>query len=81
MKKYIILGIIMICELYGIAISGYLYSINNSPLNLFLLIGICIITFIGSLIDISILKEKKQPTKAEKECPYFIEGSENDLHK
>ena len=82
MIKYIVIGLFLLVEVYGITILGYLYSIDNSSLNLILLIGACVITFLGSLLDISILKDNtKKQTKTKKECPYFIERDENDLHK
>lgn len=72
MKIAIIISLFCITELYGVALLGYLYSLEQSALNLSLLIVSVIVTAITSIIFTIILLPKKIEQKPNN-CPYFID--------
>lgn len=76
--KYTLMGVIMLVELYGTTICGWLYSGDKSLLTLILLIVSCSITFISSVVfTCMFIKEKKDKEKEisqiREKCPYYIE--------
>ena len=76
--KYTLMGVIMLVELYGTTICGWLYSVGKSLWTLIILIVSCSITFISSLVfTCTFVKDKKDKereiTKIRKNCPYYIE--------
>lgn len=81
--KYTLMGVIMVVELYGTTICGWLYSVNMSVLTLTLIIVSCSITFISSVVfTCMLIKDKrdkeKEISQIRKKCPYYIEKY-NDL--
>lgn len=78
MKKYIVIGLLLIVELYGLALLGYFYSISMNTVILIILIISVLITLITSVVSIKLLLEPKRMSKRKvienwKKCPYFID--------
>lgn len=76
--KYIFMGLIMVVELYGLALLGYFYSISVNTVILIILIISVLLILITSAIIIKLLLEQKAREKRKgiqnwKKCPYFID--------
>lgn len=73
MIKYVIVGIVMVVEIYGTTILGAVYTIRNEEWVLISLICSIIFACISACIFIRILKEKEIKKDDSDKCPYFIE--------
>ena len=74
MKKYTLIGITMVCEIYGCVILASLYTIKNETWVLISLICAIVFVCISSFVFSYLLKDKKEIKKDNSEkCPYFIE--------
>lgn len=78
MKKCVVIGLILILELYGLALLGYFYSISSNTIIMILLIVGVFLTFLTSVISIKLLVSPKRMSKRKvienwKKCPYFID--------
>ena len=78
MKKYIIIGLLLVVELYGLALLGYFYSISNNVVILIILLISVLLILITSVVSIRLLVPPKRMSKRKviqnwKKCPYFID--------
>lgn len=78
MKKCLVFGLLLVVELYGVALLGYFYSISLNTTILTILIISVVIMFLTSALCVKMFYE---PTRVEKrkviekwkKCPYFID--------
>lgn len=74
MKKYAIIGITMVCEIYGCVILACIYTIKQATWVLISLICAILLVCISSFVFTYLLKDKKEIKKDNSgKCPYFIE--------
>ena len=74
MKRYIVVMLISIMEIYGMALLGYYHSISGSNVLLILLIVGGAICLLSSIVFVNMLRPRnaKKVDNASK-CPYFID--------
>lgn len=74
MRKYAIIGMIMICELYGCVILASLYTIKNESWILISLICAFVFVCASAFLFTYLLSDKKEKKKDNSgKCPYYIE--------
>lgn len=72
MKKVVALMSILVGELYGMTILGYMYGTYHTDIFLWLIIVCAIITIISSILSVYMLKDKKVD-HSNHHCPYYID--------
>lgn len=70
MKKVVALMSILVGELYGMTILGYMYGTYHTDIFLCLIVVSAIITIISSILSVYMLKDKK--VDRSNHCPYYI---------
>ena len=72
MKKVVALMSILVGELYGMTILGYMYGTYHTDIFLWLIVVGAIITIISSILSVYMLKDKKMD-HSNQHCPYYID--------
>lgn len=78
MKKCLVIGLLLIVELYGLALLGYFFSVSGNTVILIILLISVLLILITSVVSIRLLITPKRMSKRKvienwKKCPYFID--------